>query len=81
MNPYICSICGSDTSNVDYDYLVNYDHISCHLGVWGGKDVPTNKSKSQAPAWVFGHHCLPLCHPKPNGTHYLPWTQRLRQLE
>jgi len=49
MNPYICSICGSDTSNVDYDYLVNYDHISCHLGVWGGKDVPTNKSKLKKP--------------------------------
>jgi hypothetical protein len=34
---------------VDYDYLVNYDHISCHLGVWGGKDVPTNKSKLKKP--------------------------------
>ena len=41
MNNWVCSICGSDTSNVDYDYLVNYDHISCHLGVWGGKDVPS----------------------------------------
>ena len=49
MNHWICSICGSDTSNVDYDYLVNYDHISCHLGVWGGKDVPTNKSKLKKP--------------------------------
>ena len=45
MNQWVCSICGNDTSNIDYDYLVNYDHISCHLGVWGGKDVPTNKSK------------------------------------
>jgi hypothetical protein len=45
MNQWVCSICGSDTSNVDYDYLVNYDHISCHLGVWGGKDVPTHKDK------------------------------------
>jgi hypothetical protein len=49
MNPWVCSICGSDTSNTDYDYLVNYDHISCHLGVWGGKDVPTNKSKLKKP--------------------------------
>jgi hypothetical protein len=49
MNQWVCSICGSDTSNVDYDYLVNYDHISCHLGVWGGKDVPTNKSKLKKP--------------------------------
>lgn len=49
MNQWVCSICGGDTSNVDYDYLVNYDHISCHLGVWGGKDVPTNKSKLKKP--------------------------------
>lgn len=49
MNQWVCSICGSDTSNTDYDYLVNYDHISCHLGVWGGKDVPTNKSKLKKP--------------------------------
>ena len=49
MNQWICSICGSDTSNTDYDYLVNYDHISCHLGVWGGKDVPTHKSKLKKP--------------------------------
>jgi hypothetical protein len=49
MNPWVCSICGSDTSNVDYDYLVNYDHISCHLGVWGGKDIPTHKSKLKKP--------------------------------
>jgi hypothetical protein len=49
MNQWVCSICGSDTSNVDYDYLVNYDHISCHLGVWGGKDIPTHKSKLKKP--------------------------------
>ena len=49
MNQWVCSICGSDTSNVDYDYLVNYDHISCLLGVWGGKHVPTNKSKLKKP--------------------------------
>jgi len=49
MNHWVCSICGSDTSNVDYDYLVNYDHISCHLGVWGGKNVPTHKSKLKKP--------------------------------
>ncbi len=45
MNQWVCSICGGDTSNVDYDYLINYDHVSCHLGVWGGKDIPTHKSK------------------------------------
>jgi hypothetical protein len=45
MQQWVCSICGNDTSNVDYDYLINYDHISCHLGVWGGKDIPTHKDK------------------------------------
>jgi len=54
MNQWVCSICGSDTSNVDYDYLVNYDHISCHLGVWGGKHVPTNKSKLKKPMKIKG---------------------------
>jgi hypothetical protein len=45
MKQWVCSICNGDTSNVDYDYLINYDHLSCHLGVWGGKDIPTHKSK------------------------------------
>jgi len=54
MNQWVCSICGSDTSNVDYDYLVNYDHISCHLGVWGGKNVPTHKSKLKKPMKIKG---------------------------
>jgi hypothetical protein len=27
----ICSLCGLDTSNVDYDYLSGTDHISCIL--------------------------------------------------
>ena len=26
-----CSLCGGDTSNVDYDYLSGTDHISCIL--------------------------------------------------
>lgn len=29
--PWVCSLCGKDTSNVDYDYLVGYDHLSCRL--------------------------------------------------
>ena len=49
MNHWICSICGKDTKCVDMDYLIDYDHISCLLGVWGGKDVPTNKSKLKKP--------------------------------
>lgn len=29
--PYTCSICGQDTSEIDYDYLVGYDHLGCVL--------------------------------------------------
>ena len=29
--PFECSICGEDTSKVEYDYLVGYDHLSCKL--------------------------------------------------
>ena len=28
---WTCSICGGDTSDVDYDYLVGYDHLGCVL--------------------------------------------------
>ena len=30
-NQWICGICGKDTSDVEYDYLVGVDHLSCHL--------------------------------------------------
>lgn len=30
-NGWVCSICGKDTSKVDYDYLFGTDHIQCHL--------------------------------------------------
>lgn len=30
-NIWVCSICGKDTSKVDYDYLFGVDHIQCHL--------------------------------------------------
>ena len=29
--PWKCSICGGDTSDVEYDYLVGYDHLGCVL--------------------------------------------------
>jgi len=81
MNPWVCSICGSDTSNVEYDYLVNYDHISCHLGVWGGKDVPTNKSKLKKPMKIKnwdkisgftykGYTCVNPIHNAPGNMYY-----------
>jgi hypothetical protein len=28
---WTCKYCGKDTSEVDYDYLVGYDHLSCAL--------------------------------------------------
>ena len=31
MIPFICKDCGKDTSEVDYDYLNGYDHLSCAL--------------------------------------------------
>jgi hypothetical protein len=31
MIPFICKYCGKDTSEVDYDYLSDYDHLSCAL--------------------------------------------------
>ena len=31
IRPYRCSICGGDTSGIDYDYLVGYDHLGCVL--------------------------------------------------
>ncbi len=32
MNPtYICSICGQSTYDVDIDYLIGFDHLSCVL--------------------------------------------------
>jgi hypothetical protein len=31
VHPYTCSICGGDTSEIDYDYLVGFDHLGCLL--------------------------------------------------
>lgn len=31
MKNFVCSICNQDTSNVDTDYLVGADHLSCVL--------------------------------------------------
>lgn len=28
---WTCSICGGDTSEIDYDYLVGFDHLGCVL--------------------------------------------------
>ena len=31
LRPWTCSICGEKTNDVDYDYLVGYDHLQCRL--------------------------------------------------
>ena len=31
IRPWTCSICGQDTSKVEYDYLVGYNHLACEL--------------------------------------------------
>ena len=41
----ICTICGNDTSNVDFDYLIGDDHLACHLGVWAGHKAMRQKPK------------------------------------
>ena len=28
---YVCQFCGKSTVEVEYDYLVGTDHLSCHL--------------------------------------------------
>jgi hypothetical protein len=49
---WTCSICNKDTSEIDYDYLVGYDHLKCVLEgqteydkcVLCGKETPYTKS-------------------------------------
>ena len=31
INQYTCSICNKDTSKIEYDFLVGYDHLGCIL--------------------------------------------------
>lgn len=31
IKPWVCSICGQDTSNIEYDYLVGFNHLACVL--------------------------------------------------
>ena len=37
--PFTCSICGGDTSEIDYDYLVGYDHLGCVLDEESSKSL------------------------------------------
>ena len=39
MKEHYCSICNKSTYDVDYEYLIGFDHLACHLGVWGGEKL------------------------------------------
>jgi len=42
MEAYKCQYCGQDTSEVDIDYLVNFDHLSCALNAEQKQRKETN---------------------------------------
>ena len=44
MKEYICEFCGKDTSDVDYDYVIGWNHLACVL-----TDMPELKD------WVKGN--------------------------
>jgi hypothetical protein len=46
-----CEICGKDTANVDYDYLVGKNHLSCMLGIWGGEKTINKKKQMKIKGW------------------------------
>lgn len=45
-----CSICGEDTSEIDYDYLVSTDHLECVLDVEQKKIDSDKKEKEKEEA-------------------------------
>jgi hypothetical protein len=72
ISPYICSICNKDTSEVEYDYLVGYDHLGCVLEkkmgsyeydkcVMCGKDTPYLVSTHIDMRHFYVEGCGQLC--------------------
>lgn len=54
MKEYICEFCGKDTSDVDYDYLVGWNHLACVLA-----DMPTPANpKKKKPMEIQNWHKL-----------------------
>jgi len=37
VNKWVCNLCGKDTLDVDYDYLIGTDHLECLLKLWNNK--------------------------------------------
>lgn len=50
-NPFVCSICKKDTSEVEYDYLSGFDHLECVLrasnSIPNKKETETKKVKTE----------------------------------
>ena len=50
MKEYICQYCGKSTYDVDIDYLVGYDHLSCDLERHN-KAFPNKKKQLEISNW------------------------------
>ena len=46
-NLYVCSICGKDTSEVEYDYMIGYDHLSCSLEALKDQKLPLSNQNPE----------------------------------
>jgi len=51
MKKYICQYCGKSTYDVDIDYLVGYDHLSCNLERHN-KVFPKKKKQLEISNWA-----------------------------
>ena len=51
MKAHYCSICNKSTYDVDYEYLVGFDHLACHLGVWGGDGAMKKIKNMKIKGW------------------------------
>jgi hypothetical protein len=51
MKEHYCSICNKSTYDVDYDYLIGFDHLACHLGVWGGDGAMKKIKNMKIKGW------------------------------
>ena len=51
MKEHYCSICNKSTYDVDYEYLIGFDHLACHLGVWGGDKALKKKKSMKIKGW------------------------------
>ena len=51
MKAHYCSICNKSTYDVDYEYLIGFDHLACHLGVWGGDGAMKKIKNMKIKGW------------------------------